>query len=135
MPRRLLEIVLRPGQHLLRPSDDRRVDEASLHDHRALPLGGTRPSGLQHQTGEGALTHEFEIRGVRSRRMVVPYHVWMLQRLAAVLDEATASDAGAASVGEWLGRFPGGAELLELNERLKGCRVEKRGALLFTENA
>jgi glutathione S-transferase len=86
----------------------------------------------EHQTGNGALTHHFEIRGVRSRRMVVPYQVWMLQRLAAVIDEATASNGGRTSVGTWLEGFSGGSELFELNDRLTECRVRKEGVRLFS---
>ena len=41
------------------------------------------------------------------------HHVWMLQRLAAVVDEATGTTAGRASVTEWLGGFSRGPELLE----------------------
>jgi glutathione S-transferase len=91
------------------------------------------PPWLEHQTGEGALTHDFEIGGVRARRMVTPYHVWMLQRLAAVVDEATASDGHRRSVEEWLGGFERGPELLELSDRLADCRVRKEGARLFAE--
>ncbi len=90
------------------------------------------PAWLEHQTGDGALTHEFEIGGIRARRMVVPYHVWMLQRLAAVLDTAAASDAGHEAVSAWLSGFPNGSELFELNERLAGCRVRREGARLFS---
>jgi glutathione S-transferase len=86
----------------------------------------------EHQTGNGALTHEFEIQGIRSRRMVVPYQVWMLQRLARVLDAGTASDAGRASVGTWLEGFTNGFELLELNDRLADCPVRKEGPRLFS---
>ena len=87
---------------------------------------------FDHQTGDGALTHDFEIGGIEARRMVTPYHVWMLQRLAGVLDEATANEAGRASVTAWLDQFPNGGELLELNDRLTDCRVRKEGALLFS---
>jgi len=87
---------------------------------------------FDHQTGDGALTHDFEIGGIAARRMVAPYHVWMLQRLAGVLDEATATEAGRASVTAWLDQFPNGGELLELNDRLADCRVRKEGALLFS---
>lgn len=90
------------------------------------------PPWQAHQTGAGALTHEFEIGGLRARRMVTPYHVWMLQRVARVLAEATADEAGRASVTSWLARFPDGGELLELDERLAGCRVRKQGARLFS---
>jgi hypothetical protein len=86
----------------------------------------------EHQTGNGALTHEFEIQGIRSRRMVVPYQVWMLQRLARVLDAATASDTGRANVSDWLEGFSNGSELLELNDRLADCPVRKEGPRLFS---
>lgn len=86
----------------------------------------------EHQTGNGALTHEFEIRGVKSRRMVVPYQVWMLQRLAAVLDDATANNHGRTSVSTWLEGFKCGPELFELNDRLAGCRVRKDAQRLFS---
>ncbi len=91
------------------------------------------PPWLEHQTGEGALTHEFEIGGIRARRMVAPIHVWMLQRLTKVLDEATAATGGRASVDAWLDGFADGRELFELNDRLRGCRVRKQGGLLYSE--
>jgi glutathione S-transferase len=91
------------------------------------------PGFEEHQTGDGALTHAFEIRGVRGRRMVVPYQIWMLQRLERVLAKCTASDAGRTAVNQLLGTFPAGSELLELRERLAGCRVRKEGARLFAE--
>ena len=87
---------------------------------------------LAHQTGNGALTHDFNIGGIDARRMVTPIHVWMLQRLAGVVDEATASDAGRAKVRTWLEQFPNGLELLELNDRLAGCRVRKEGGRLYS---
>jgi glutathione S-transferase len=97
-----------------------------------LPGGSfmATPGFLEHQTGEGALTHEFEIGGVTSRRMVIPYQVWMLQRLERVLSACTADAAGRAAVESLLGRLPRGLELFELGERLEGCRVRKeRGRL------
>ncbi len=69
---------------------------------------------------------------MRARRMVTPYHVWTLQRLARVLDEATTSEAGRASTTAWLEGFPKGAELLELDDRLEDCRVRKEGGRLFS---
>ncbi|MGI9432729.1 MAG: glutathione S-transferase N-terminal domain-containing protein [Myxococcota bacterium] len=92
------------------------------------------PGFEEHQRGEGALTHAFEIRGVKGRRMVVPYQMWMLQRLERVLSACTASEPGRAAVEDLLGQFSGGAELLELDERLAGCRVRKEGARLFAES-
>jgi len=84
------------------------------------------------QTGDGALTHDFEIGGVRSRRMVIPYQLWMLERLNAVLDRCTASPTGRDAVEGLLARLPRGEELLQLGEILAGCRVEKRGARLYS---
>jgi hypothetical protein len=85
-----------------------------------------------HQTGSGALTHEFEIGGVRARRMVVPYQVWMLQRLEAALAACRADTAGRAAVDGLLAHFEGGRELLELGTSLLGCRVRKEGGRLYS---
>ena len=90
------------------------------------------PPWLAHQTGDGALTHDFEIGGIQARRMVTPYHVWMLQRVAGVLARAKASEMGAARVTTWLEGFSKGGELLELDDRLADCRVRKDGARLFS---
>jgi glutathione S-transferase len=89
------------------------------------------PGFESHQTGEGALTHEFEIGGVRERRMVVPYQVWMLQRLADVLRECT-EGLGRQSIDRFLKPFDRGSELLELDALLKGCRVRKEGGRLYS---
>jgi hypothetical protein len=85
------------------------------------------------QTAGGALTHEFEIGGVRARRMVVPYQVWMLGRLSAALVECTRDAPGRTSVSDWLDRFERGPELLSLAERLSGCRVHREGSRVFSE--
>jgi hypothetical protein len=90
------------------------------------------PPWAERQSGDGALTHSFDIGGIESRRMVTPYHVYMLQRLAGVVAAATAGEAGRASVRDWLTGFPGGEQLLELEQRLQGCRVRKEGARLFS---
>lgn len=89
------------------------------------------PGFEAHQTGEGALTHAYEIGGVRGRRMVVPYQMWMLQRIESVLAELGEEERGALR--RFLEGFEGGGELLELSALLEGCRVRKRGALLFAE--
>lgn len=85
------------------------------------------------QQGDGPLTHEFEIGGVRERRMVVPYHVWMLQRLADVVRAATASPEGRQSIVGMLAPHPAGGALLEFDERLASCRVRKEGGRIFSE--
>ena len=91
---------------------------------------GPSPGFEALQTGEGPLTHEFELCGVRERRTVFPYQVWMLQRVAAVLDGCSASAEGRASVEDLLAAVPNGRSLLELNERLAGCRLRKQNGQL-----
>ena len=83
------------------------------------------------QTGDGALTQAFAIGGIESRRMVVPYQVWLLQRLAEALDAL--DPPGRAAIDAWVSRFPRGEDLLGLHARLSGCRIEKRGARLYAE--
>jgi hypothetical protein len=83
------------------------------------------------QTGDGPLTHEFEIGGLRARRMVVPYHVWMLQRIADVLRECVQSMSGRDQIESLLAQLPNGKELLALDAELAGCRVRKIGGRLF----
>jgi len=83
------------------------------------------------QTGDGPLTHEFEIGGLRARRMVVPYQVWMLQRLAGVLRECVANESGRTQVEALLSQLPNGKELLRLDAELADVRVRKVGGRLF----
>lgn len=83
------------------------------------------------QTGDGPLTHDFEIGGIKERRMVFPYHIWMLQRLAAVLGSCTESGANRAAIEAMLGRFDGGSRFLDLETSLSGCRVRKTGGRIF----
>ena len=82
------------------------------------------------QTGDGPLTVPFKIGGISSRRMVVPYQIWMLQRLDAVM-----TNAPGGQLALWLQRFADGEQLLSLGTRLKGCAIEKRGGLLFSATA
>lgn len=91
------------------------------------------PGFEAQQTGEGTLTHVFDLAGARGRRMVIPYQIWMLQRVEEALNLCRASSEGEKSVAAFLASFPGGAELLELEALLAGCRVRKDGALLFSE--
>ncbi|NQZ97821.1 MAG: glutathione S-transferase family protein [Myxococcales bacterium] len=109
----------------------------------AHPPGGELPGktfiatpGFENaQTGEGALTHAFEIGGVTGRRMVVPYQLWMLQRVERALADCTASISGRAAIEGFLAGFDGGAELLDLASLLAGCRIRKQGARLYSEEA
>ena len=82
------------------------------------------------QTGTGPLVHGFSLpfgadgrRGGVStgRRMVVPYQVWMLQRLEPTVHH------GGPSVAALLARFEGAATLSALGKDLAGCRLRKIG--------
>jgi hypothetical protein len=64
--------------------------------------------------------------------MVVPYQIWMLQRIERAMKDAASDRPGIASTEPLLGRFASGHELLALSELLVDCRVEKRGARLFS---
>ena len=64
--------------------------------------------------------------------MVIPYQIWMLQRVAEALANATAREAGLKALSELLGTSESGLELLELDTLLAGCRVRKEGALLYS---
>ena len=83
------------------------------------------------QTGEGLLTHEFTLGGVRERRMVTAIHTWMLQRIADVLRECTATPAGRGAIESLLDALPNGRALLGLDALLAGCRVRKEGGRIF----
>jgi len=83
------------------------------------------------QTGDGPLTHEFEIGGMRARRMVVPYHVWMLQRVAGVLGECTSHAEGRARIEALVAPIPNGPDLLQLGDLLAGVEVRKIGGRIF----
>ncbi len=83
------------------------------------------------QRDGGPLTHEFEIGGVRERRMVIPIQVWMLQRLSDVLARCCATSEGASRIGTFLEHFDQGRQLLDLPDLLKGCRVKKVKSKLF----
>ena len=86
----------------------------------------------EHQQGDGALTHEFEIGGVRERRMVVPYQVWMLQRLARVVRPLRETASGRQALESLLTPWPGGMRLLELDSLLAACPLRKEGGRLFS---
>ncbi|MFK7896969.1 MAG: glutathione S-transferase N-terminal domain-containing protein [Myxococcota bacterium] len=87
------------------------------------------PGFIEHQTGKGGLTHPFSIGGIESRRMVVPYQAWMLQRLQA----ANSPDQGALA--EFLAPFEQGQEVLSPAKSLADWRIQKEGALLFARRA
>jgi len=63
--------------------------------------------------------------------MVVPYQIWMLQRVERAIERACEMPGGHAALESMLGAFPGGLELLDLAELLGSCRIRKEGARLF----
>jgi len=83
------------------------------------------PGSETHQQGDGALTHAFQIGGVESRRMVLPYQVWMLQRIEAAMAPCVDSGRRRDVLEELLAPFPGGTDLLRLGKGLEGARVRK----------
>jgi glutathione S-transferase len=119
--------------------------EASLAALRAHLASGRHPPGGELpgktftptpgfeslQTGEGALTHEFSIGGVRERRMVTAIHAWMLQRIERELDACCKTPEARASVEAFLAAAPNGRALLGLAQALDGCRVRKEGGRIF----
>jgi glutathione S-transferase len=90
------------------------------------------PGFIELQTGDGPLTHEYRIGDASGRRMVIPYQIWMLQRVEQVLAACSADAAGRAAVEGLLAGFEGGSELLELGGLLAGCRIRKAGGRLFS---
>ncbi len=64
--------------------------------------------------------------------MVIPYQMWMLGRVEAVLASCTQSAAGRGAIEALLARFEGGQELLDLDRILAGCRLRKEGGRLFS---
>jgi glutathione S-transferase len=93
------------------------------------------PGFLEWQLEDGPLTHPFTIGGVESRRMVVPYQIWMWQRVRAALSVALEDPASRTSLDGFLSGFIGGSELFELDETLGDLRVRKEGARLYSHRA
>ena len=90
------------------------------------------PGFFELQTESGALTHPFEIGGVQSERMVVPYQIWMLQRIEEAMAPALARPDARSGLESLVSGFRDGTEILDLGSRLDGCRVRKEGARLFS---
>ncbi len=92
------------------------------------------PGFLEHQTETGGLTHPFTIGGIESRRMIVPYQAWMLQRIHDAFQEITEPPLQ-ARLETFLGDFTEGPSLLNLDAHLQGWRIRKEGALLFADKS
>merc|ERR1712039_114520 len=87
------------------------------------------------QSGFGPLIHDFTLPfdkegklggEVTGRRMVIPYQIWMLQRL-----EGTLQCLDAASARAFLEQFDGASDLTSLPALLARCRVNKVGGTIF----
>ena len=102
-------------------------DEHQVGDELPRKTFTATPGFEELQTGDGALTVPFEIGGISERRMVVPYQIWMLDRIECAMVN-TDTDV----LSDWLERFESGGEILELGSRLEGCRVRKDGGRLFS---
>ena len=89
----------------------------------------TASPGFEHlQTNGGDLTHEFELGGVKGRRMVVANQMWMLQRIMPIIKECASQE----KVMKWMQVFPGSDELLNFDKMTEGYQIEKRGGKLFS---
>ena len=86
------------------------------------------------QSEGGALSHEFEIGGVRATRMVSPYQVWMMCRLSDAMQSHLEDDTQRADLEGFLTHLDAGTEILELPRRLKDCRLRKQFEQLFADN-
>jgi hypothetical protein len=85
------------------------------------------------QSKGGALSHEFEIGGVRENRMVSAYQVWMLGRLSDAMADAFESGAGNESLHMLLADVGGPEEFLSLSGLLSGCRLRKHFEQLYAD--
>jgi hypothetical protein len=81
------------------------------------------------QSKGGALSHEFELGGVRESRMVSAYQVWMLCRLSDAMNFASTD----AELTTFLARIHKGTEILELPDRLTGCHLRKHFEQLYVD--
>jgi len=90
------------------------------------------PGFVEFQTNGGPLSHAFEIGGIEGRRMVVPYQMWMLSRIAEAMRPCLADAGSRESLGAWLDLFPDGSSFLDLDDFLEGARVEKRGGRIYS---
>ena len=117
-------------------TDTLRVFIASAKHELGQELPGktftATPGFSSLQTGDGPLTQTFEIGGVESRRMVVPYQMWMLSRIADAMAPCLADDSSRRDIAGWLSKFPNGESLLELDSLLEGARVVKRESRLHS---
>jgi len=91
------------------------------------------PEFSELQSKGGALSYQFEIGGVTEAKMANPYQNWMLQRMNDAMSSAFNDEKQKVILADFLGSFNGGNELLDLDQRLKGCRVRKQFEQIFAE--
>ena len=116
----------------------RAFTESEVHTVGAELPGKTftaTPGFFELQLDGGALTHAFEIGGIESRRMVVPYQMWMWQRVCNAMDEARSDAEASRSLDDFLSSFRGGSHFFDIEDALGSVRVRKEGALLYSESA
>jgi len=115
------------------------------HQHDGALPGKSFSSECMDQLGDGPLTHSFKLpfsmtgrpNGVsEGRRMVVPYQVWMLQRIEGTLGQIQAKMESESQFTTLITTLAGpvstsGKVLLDLPALLRGCRVEKRQGLIY----
>jgi glutathione S-transferase len=93
------------------------------------------PGFFELQLDGGALTHAFDIGGIESRRMVVPYQVWMWQRICTAMQEARADPESSKSVDQFLSSLGAGSDFFDIGGVLGKLRIRKEGARLYSESA
>jgi glutathione S-transferase len=91
------------------------------------------PGFFELQLDNGALTHAFEIGGIASRRMVLPYQTWMWQRICNGMADARSDPQANESIDQFLSGFRGGSNFFDIDGILGSLRIRKEGARLFSE--
>ena len=105
---------------------DHDVQPGSALPHKSFMAS---PGFEAEQRGDGSLTVPFTIGGIGARRMLVPNHIWMLQRLSDRIQQGIRAGHGPAFA-HLLRRWDRGAELLDLERRLSACGVDRVNGML-----
>ena len=80
----------------------------------------------------GTLTHDFTIEGQKGRRMVIPYTIWMMQRLF-LQNQVLKNIKMNQNVVDLLNQI-GGNDMQNLGQHLDGINIRKEGGLLYSSN-
>eukprot|EP01065_Artemidia_motanka_P038806 TRINITY_DN47659_c0_g1_i1.p1 TRINITY_DN47659_c0_g1~~TRINITY_DN47659_c0_g1_i1.p1 ORF type:complete len:508 (+),score=95.14 TRINITY_DN47659_c0_g1_i1:79-1602(+) len=108
----------------------RRYIGSPAHSPGDVLPGGSFGAEHPDQRSGGPLTHDFVIGGIKERRMVLPYHVWMLQRVDELCVQPLHRQPAAKKAVTAMLRGVGGSSLLNLSPSLEGCRVQKTGGVI-----